>query len=479
MSTPADKRVGTTLRDKWVLEELLGVGGMASVYVGRHKIGRREAIKILHADVAASEPLRARFEQEALAVNAFKHPGVVEIRDIDVTEDGAPFLVMELLEGESLAQRSRREPRLTSKEVLEIAASVLDVLVAAHARGIIHRDIKPDNLFLTADGAVKVLDFGIARVRAPGRATTKAGVTLGTFAYMPPEQARGLGEIDGRADVYAVGATMFRLLANRIVHDVSTDGELVMRVLSESAPSLATAAPDVPAHVVSVVDRALAFERDDRYPDAATMKKDIDAVLAGSPPPYASSAAPIGVRAPSSLFEGKKAPAVASSPSQEAATFVPKAKREAPPSALPTRAGGVPEVAPTKVVPMAVPDAAARSERAPVSPPVSVRAVIAAPPVSGPPLSPPAGRSRFGGPPPSSPTAPVLTPFGELQAFVASAQTKPQTKWMVVAAVTVVVAVILATAIVALRFYQSGHEVPTDVGIKPIPTATEKDKKKK
>ena len=115
-------RIGTTLKGKWVLEQLLGVGGMASVYAGRHKIGRLEAIKILHSGVAASPQLRARFEQEAHAVNAFRHPGVVEVRDIDTDDDGSPFLVMELLEGESLAARIRRDPPLELSEVLRIAS---------------------------------------------------------------------------------------------------------------------------------------------------------------------------------------------------------------------------------------------------------------------------------------------------------------------------------------------------------------------
>src|SRR3954447_1789880 len=136
-----EKRVGTTLCGKWTLERLLGVGGMAAVYVGLHKIGRREAIKILHAEVARSKDLRARFEQEAHAVNRFTHPGAVEIRDIDVTDDGAPFLVMELLEGEPLSDRARRPGGVALDDVLRFADELLDVLVAAHAQGIIHRDI--------------------------------------------------------------------------------------------------------------------------------------------------------------------------------------------------------------------------------------------------------------------------------------------------------------------------------------------------
>src|SRR6185437_14628179 len=157
----AERRVGTTLRDKWTLERLLGVGGMAAVYVAAHKIGRREAIKILHPEVARSPELRARFEQEAHAVNRLKHPGAVEIHDIDVTEDGAPFLVMELLEGESLAARAKRPGGVEGGEMLRFVDELLDVLAAAHAQGIIHRDVKLDNLFVQRDGRLKVLDFGI------------------------------------------------------------------------------------------------------------------------------------------------------------------------------------------------------------------------------------------------------------------------------------------------------------------------------
>src|SRR5262249_21350375 len=141
----AQRRIGTTLRGKWQLEKLLGVGGMAAVYVGAHTIGRREAIKILHPEVARSRELRARFElearfeREAHAVNRLKHKGAVEIRDIDVTDDGAPFLVMELLEGESLAERATRLGSIETSELLRLSDELLDVLVAAHAQGIIHR----------------------------------------------------------------------------------------------------------------------------------------------------------------------------------------------------------------------------------------------------------------------------------------------------------------------------------------------------
>jgi serine/threonine-protein kinase len=285
-SSSRSSRVGTTLCGKWTLERLLGEGGMASVFVARHKIGRVDAIKILHPAIASSPQLRARFEQEAHVVNRFRHPGAVEIRDIDTTEDGAPFLVMEFLEGETLSARARRtDDPLDVASVLRMADQVLDVLAAAHSQGIIHRDIKPDNLLLLRDGRVKVLDFGIARLRdsVNAKLKTSTGTTLGTVSYMPPEQAKGI-DIDARVDIYAVGATMFRLLAGRRVHEADTEVERLMKVISDPAPPLATVAPQVTADVCSVVDRALAFDRDRRYPDAASMQSDVRAVARAEKP---------------------------------------------------------------------------------------------------------------------------------------------------------------------------------------------------
>jgi serine/threonine-protein kinase len=288
----AQRRVGTTLCNKWTLEQLIGTGGMAAVYVASHKIGRREAIKILHQDIARDPELRARFEQEAHAVNRFKHPGTVEVRDIDVAEDGSPFMVMELLDGKPLADLARQPGGVALADLLRWVDELLDVLVAAHMQGIIHRDIKPDNLFVTRDGTLKVLDFGIARVRAGAtpQLRTRAGATLGTAPYMPPEQIKGQ-EIDARADLFAVGATMFRLIARRRVHEGESEAEVLVKMASMQAPPLASVAPDVPREVALIVDRALMFDRDRRYPDALTMQGDIRAAREGKPPPYASALA--------------------------------------------------------------------------------------------------------------------------------------------------------------------------------------------
>jgi serine/threonine-protein kinase len=277
----AERRVGTTLRDKWTLERLLGEGGMAAVYLGVHKIGRRVAIKILHPEIARSRELRARFEQEAHAVNRLLHPGVVAIHDIEVAEDGAPFLVMELLEGESLADRARRLGRIDPGEMLRLVDELLDVLAAAHAQGIIHRDIKLDNLFVQRDGRLKVLDFGIARVRDGMRSLhTRTGAALGTTPYMAPEQIIGV-DVDARVDIFAVGATMFRLVAGRRVHEAENEQMLMVRMATQPAPPLASVAPGTPPAIARVVDRALQFERNHRYPDALTMQRDVQALRAG------------------------------------------------------------------------------------------------------------------------------------------------------------------------------------------------------
>jgi serine/threonine protein kinase len=284
-----NRRVGTIIRDKWTLVRLLGCGGMAAVYVGVHRIGRHDALKILHREAAKSKEVCLRFEREAQAVNRFRHPGAVEIRDIDVTEDGAPFLVMEMLVGESLGDRVQRLGKLGVDEVVHTVEQVLDVLTAAHRQGIIHRDIKPANLFVTNEGRLKVLDFGLARIHEGGLSDglyTKEGATLGTTPYMPPEQARGK-PIDERADLFAVGATAFRMLTGRYLHDASGAFDLLMKQAREPAPPIAKYMPDLPQTVGMVIDRALAFDREQRYPDAATMLEDVRAVLHGQTPAHA------------------------------------------------------------------------------------------------------------------------------------------------------------------------------------------------
>src|SRR5262245_19957290 len=203
----ARARVGGTVNAKWRLDALLGVGGMASVYAATHRNGSRAALKILHTEFARDPGIRERFLREGYVANKVDHPGRVAILDDDVTEQDEPFLVMELLEGETVQQLWKRKARkVPLGEALWIAGEVLDTLQCFHEQGIVHRDLKPANIFLTKDNEVKLLDFGVARV-LDGSGKTLAGTALGTPSFMAPEQAMGrIEEVDGRADMFSVGA---------------------------------------------------------------------------------------------------------------------------------------------------------------------------------------------------------------------------------------------------------------------------------
>jgi len=286
--TTLQARVGTVVKGKWKLVRLVGVGGMAAVYEARHQIGRREAIKILHADVVGDEELVERFRREAHAANKLNHPSVVEVRDVDVTEDGLPFLVMELVEGESLARRLRRARVLPLDEALDLGDQLLDVLIAAHEGGIVHRDIKPSNLLIEDNRKLRVLDFGVARITHAPKPLTLAGTTLGTVGYMPPEQLKS-GDVDARADVYAVGAILYEMLAGKPMFEAESEQELARMIARDPAPPLSDAASDVPEDVCMLVDRALAHLASRRYPDAATMREDLRAARGGNAPPYAAA----------------------------------------------------------------------------------------------------------------------------------------------------------------------------------------------
>src|SRR5260370_31966336 len=278
-------RVGSTLDEKWTLETLLGVGGMAAVYGARHRNGARAGVKVLPPQLSRHLEVRERFRREGYAANRVEHPGAVKVLDdhviLDGPDAGTAYLVMELLDGESLQDRLERGPPIGEREFLQLADSVLDVLQAAHARGVIHRDLKPENLFFVKDdGAVatsprvKVLDFGLARIQE-GQAITSYGLALGTPSFMPPEQAAGrLDEIDGRTDLFALAATGFRLRTGRRIHEGANAVDLVRKMASLPAPRIRSVAADVSEPFARVVDRGLEFRREDRYEGADAMRRD-------------------------------------------------------------------------------------------------------------------------------------------------------------------------------------------------------------
>jgi eukaryotic-like serine/threonine-protein kinase len=270
-------RIGRTLRGKWHIDSLLDVGGMAAVYSATHRNGSRGAVKVMHPECGADPKVTERFLREGTLANLVEHEGALHVLDDDVDESGSPFLVMELLEGTSLHARFESSGcRLDVQEVLLVVDQLLDILAAAHDAGVVHRDVKPENVFLRADGRVKLLDFGVARLALSGSAarTTLDGITVGTPAFMSPEQARGQRDAAGPTiDVWGVGATMFTLLSGQFVFEGELPLELLSAVASRPARSLAAVMPDAPPSVVSLVDRALARAPEDRWPDAQSMRE--------------------------------------------------------------------------------------------------------------------------------------------------------------------------------------------------------------
>jgi serine/threonine-protein kinase len=284
---PDGRFIGRVLRERWRIERRIARGGMGTVFAASHvNNGSKAAIKVLHQELARDSDTRSRFLQEGYAANQVNHPGVVRILDDDVTEDGLVYLVMELLEGELLEQRRiRMGGRLPLVEVYDVADQLLDVLAAAHDRGIVHRDIKPDNLFLTHQGRLKVLDFGFAQMKSGARREqTATGFLLGTPGFMAPEQAMGNRKlIDAQTDIWAVGASLFLLITGQPCHEAESAAEMLFAAANVPVRSITTLDPHLPTKLAQAIDRALAFEKSKRWPDARAMQAALRAVP-GRPP---------------------------------------------------------------------------------------------------------------------------------------------------------------------------------------------------
>jgi eukaryotic-like serine/threonine-protein kinase len=281
----AQARIGSVIKDKWRLDRLLGVGGMACVYAATHRNKKRAAVKMLHREYSTDSAIRERFLREGYLANSVGHPGVVTVDDDDIAEDGTAFIVMELLDGETLEQRWRRkEQRLPLEEALAVADQVLDALAAAHDTGVVHRDLKPENLFLTRDGVVKLLDFGIGRLKELKEAptTTLSGAAMGTPAFMAPEQARGRWEeVDGQTDLWALGATLFTLLTGAYVHEAQTVNETLALAVTQPARPIRDLRPDLPDRAARLIDKALSFAKPQRFADARSMQAEVRLAYAG------------------------------------------------------------------------------------------------------------------------------------------------------------------------------------------------------
>jgi serine/threonine protein kinase len=246
----AGPRIGS-----YVVREVLGQGGMGTVYLAEHAvIGKKVAIKVLKRDLAGHDNLVARFINEARANAVVGHPGIVDVYDVGTLPSGVPYLVMEYLQGESLAQRIARLGQVPVREAATIVWETASAVGAAHAKGIVHRDLKPENLFLARDPAtpeverVKVLDFGIAKLHAnPSKISTQTGAVMGTPVYMSPEQCRGAREeVDERTDIYSLGVIFYEMLCGKPPFQGEAFGDLLLRHMTE-----APAPPSAQNHEVS------------------------------------------------------------------------------------------------------------------------------------------------------------------------------------------------------------------------------------
>ena len=262
----------------------LGAGGMGTVYRARDAEGVEVALKLLHPGAATPDAL-ARLTREARVLAALSHPNIVALREVG-EHDGAPFLALELLTGETLRQRLARGP-LDVAAALASAADLLAALAAAHDRGVVHRDLKPENLFLTAAGPLKVLDFGLAKrlpaEAAPTSAATAAGAFLGTYGYMAPEQIRG-EPVDARTDLFGFGAVLHEALAGRGAFAAPTAVETMHRILTEDAAPLDELVPAAPPALAELVARCLAREPAERPASAREVAAALAAIASGAGP---------------------------------------------------------------------------------------------------------------------------------------------------------------------------------------------------
>ena len=277
--------IGKVFQDTYVVTECVGEGGMGVVYEVSHlRLERKFAIKVLVKEAASKPEALARFQREAKVTSALGHPHIVEIVDFNVGPDGCPYIVMELLDGESLAARLRRVGRLELSQASSITRQTTSALHAAHQKGVIHRDLKPENIFLCKHGIrddyVKLLDFGISKVIDSKSGITRNETLIGSPAYMAPELVRkGSAKSDVRADVYSMGVVLYQMLSGSVPYTADTIYNLLYKIVNEDPPCLGALHPDIPPPVEAVVSRAMRKNPDQRHSSVGDFWRDLALAL--------------------------------------------------------------------------------------------------------------------------------------------------------------------------------------------------------
>ena len=295
--------LGRTIGGRYRVRGVLGEGGMGTVFEAEHvALGRSVAVKVLRAtqatharDLGSRESIR-RFHQEARAAGAIGHPNICGVNDLGTLDDGSPYIVMERLIGETLADRIASEGGLPFEDVVDILTQVLSGLVAAHEQQIVHRDIKPENVFLTrrvgCRPLVKLLDFGVSKMtglpvagaRQEDLILTRTGMVMGTPYYMAPEQARGERDLDARVDLYACGVILYEALTGKRPFTAANYNALLVQILSAAPRPASELRPALPPGFDAVIDKAMAQRRQDRYAGAADFQRDLLALSCGRTP---------------------------------------------------------------------------------------------------------------------------------------------------------------------------------------------------
>ena len=286
---------GDQIAERYDLEEIVGSGGMSTVFCAYDaQLERRVAIKILHERFADDDEYVARFRYEARSVAQLAHPNIVTV--IDRGEDqGRQYIVFEFVDGENLKELIVRSGPLPLRRAVELAVAVADGLAFAHERGLVHRDVKPQNVLLTENGTVKVTDFGIARSIEVGRGLTQTGTVVGTGEYLAPEQATG-GGVSAATDVYSLGVVLWEMLTGRVPFEGDNFVSVALRHVNEEAPDIRQLRSDVPPRLAAAIDKALQKDPARRFPTMRAFAEELRACLASAGSEGATQVIPASVR---------------------------------------------------------------------------------------------------------------------------------------------------------------------------------------